>query len=108
MREDPLLEELVYTLVQLVPPGRVTTYKSIADVLGTHPRRVAQILKKNKRPIEIPCHRVVYSNMRIGGYSLGREMKKRLLELEGVEILGDRVSREKHYIDLAKELLEDD
>jgi len=81
------LEELVYTLIQLVPVGKVTTYGSIAKILNIHPRVVGRILAKNERLIEIPCHRVVCSNGEIGGYSGGSiEFKAKLLKLEGVRI----------------------
>ena len=81
------LEELVYALVQLVPLGKVTTYGSIAKILNIHPRVVGRILAKNRKLIEIPCHRVVRSNGEIGGYSGGTvEFKAKLLKLEGVRV----------------------
>ncbi|MEZ0289512.1 MAG: MGMT family protein [Sulfolobales archaeon] len=104
-RRKDLIDLLVYTLVQMIPVGRVATYSSIARVLRVHPRRVAIALKKNKNPIVIPCHRVVMSDLRIGGYSLGVEMKKRLLELEGVEIVGDRIRSREYVVKLDEELL---
>ncbi|MEM1714094.1 MAG: MGMT family protein [Desulfurococcaceae archaeon] len=86
----------VYTLIMLIPPGFVTSYGSIARVLGIHPRKVAFCLKKNTELIVIPCHRVVYNTGKLGGYSeLGALFKKKLLELEGVIFEDDnRVSRD--------------
>lgn len=79
------LKELVYMLVQLIPIGSVTTYKNIADVLAISPRLVGKILKENRKPIIIPCHRVV-GVKDTGGYTFkGKridEIKKKLLYLE--------------------------
>lgn len=96
---------LILTLVQLIPVGRVTTYGSIARVVGVHPRKVASVLKKNKNPIVIPCHRVVMSDLRIGGYSLGVDLKKKLLELEGVKISGERIISREYLIEFDRELI---
>ncbi len=77
--------EAVYMVVSLVPMGFVTTYGSVARLLGVHPRVVAACLRLNDNPIVVPCHRVVMSNGGLGGYSLGGPgVKRRLLELEGV------------------------
>jgi len=97
----------VYMLVQLIPQGSVTSYSSIARLLGVNPRLVASCLAKNREIITIPCHRVVYSNMLVGGYRvLGVEFKKKLLQLEGIILSGNLVLKN-HFIDLAK-LLEND
>jgi len=105
----PLLQdvfEAVYALAQLVPVGRVTSYSSISRVLGVHPRLVAYALKRNENPIAIPCHRVVEASGKLGGYSRGgAEVKKRLLELEGVVLRNGRVPRE-YFVDLASILLD--
>jgi len=100
------LEEIVYTLLQLIPMGKVSTYKSLSKIVGVHPRVIGYILRRNKDLIITPCHRVVYEDGRIGGYSLGADFKKRLLELEGVEIEEDDKISKRYIIDLAKELLE--
>lgn len=95
----------VYALIQLIPMGYVTSYKSIGDALGVHQRLVALCLKENRDPIIVPCHRVVYSSRRLGGYSrLGRPFKAGLLELEGVALEEGDVVSPKHFIN-AKSLL---
>ncbi|MCE4624561.1 MAG: MGMT family protein [Desulfurococcales archaeon] len=93
--------EAVLTIIQLVPSGMVTTYGSIAKLLGVSPRLVGKALAMNKKPIVIPCHRVVMSDGRIGGYSGpgGPEFKRALLTVEGVKLCGDRVDKG-HVIDL--------
>ncbi len=106
------LRELIFALIQLVPIGKVTTYSSIAKVLGVSPRFVANVLKSNEKPIVVPCHRVIKSNMELGGYTLhsrsSPEFKEKLLTLEGVKItkLGSRrVISEVHVINLEDVLL---
>lgn len=93
-----LRREILAILLQLVPPGAVTTYGSLARVLGTSPRAVGSMLRSNRSPITVPCHRVVRSDGDVGGYTMdsrgSREFKLRLLELEGVRLRGGRVGRE--------------
>jgi methylated-DNA-[protein]-cysteine S-methyltransferase len=86
--------EAVRALVSLLPPGRVTTYKALAGVLGVSPRLVGRALALNPDPIVYPCHRVVRSDGSLGGYSLGAGFKRRLLELEGVRFDGERIARD--------------
>jgi O-6-methylguanine DNA methyltransferase len=91
----------VYTLTMLIPPGFVTSYSSIAKTLGVHPRRVALCLKNNSWLIIIPCHRVVYSTRKLGGYSkLGKSFKKKLLMLEGVVFEDEDTVSRSNFIDL--------
>jgi len=74
----------VYKAVLSIPPGEVRTYKWVARKAGRPRayRAVGQILKNNPYPLIIPCHRVVKSNLKLGGYALGMKMKKFLLDLE--------------------------
>lgn len=59
----------VYALVSEIPPGRVTTYGALARAMGCgSARAVGQALRKNPYAPEVPCHRVVASDGRIGGY----------------------------------------
>jgi len=83
----------VLELVSLIPRGRVTTYAELARAAGRPGawRAVGNLLSRNPRPIEIPCHRVVRSDGRVGGYSLGEGRKVELLREEGVEVRGGRV-----------------
>lgn len=75
-----------------IPYGEVETYKSLAEKLGSHAyRAVGTALRKNPFPLIIPCHRVIKSDLTIGEYAGGSEMKKLLLKREGVTIKGDKV-----------------
>ncbi len=76
----------VLEIVKKVPAGKVTTYGMIAKILKTSPRAVGQALKRNKKLVTIPCHRVVMSNGKLGGYVNGAEAKKELLMKEGVDV----------------------
>jgi len=52
---------------------------------------IGQILNRNPNPIVVPCHRVVKSDGKLGGYAYGSDAKKKLLEKEGVKILEGRI-----------------
>jgi len=84
----------VLELISKIPKGKVTTYKEVARALGSPRscRAVGNALARNPHPLEIPCHRVVRSDARIGGYRLGSRRKARLLLDEGVEIRGGKVN----------------
>ena len=74
-----------------IPPGKVSTYGDLAKALG-HPsasRIIGRILGNNPNPIKVPCRRLVKSDGKLGGYRYGTEMKKDLLEKEGVFFVND-------------------
>jgi methylated-DNA-[protein]-cysteine S-methyltransferase len=66
--------------------GKVRSYLWIGKRLGHEmgARAVGQAVKRNPIPIIVPCHRVIREDGSLGGFSLGEEIKKRLLFLEGV------------------------
>jgi len=68
-----------------VPAGKVVSYGEIACRIGQPhgSRAVGQALGHNPVPIVIPCHRVVAAGGRIGGYTGGLTIKRKLLRLEG-------------------------
>lgn len=98
---------LVYALLLLIPPGRVVSYSDIAKLINASPRRVAAALRRNTLPILIPCHRVVRKSGDLSGYSFfgGASFKKKLLELEGVTVQGNRVSKRYFYSEQLHSLL---
>jgi methylated-DNA-[protein]-cysteine S-methyltransferase len=73
-----------------VPRGKVSTYGKIAARAGQPKgaRAVGSALAANPFPLLIPCHRAVRSNGDLGGFQGGLEMKKALLEMEGVRFDG--------------------
>lgn len=77
-------KQKVWQSTRLIPYGETRSYRWVAEQIGkpTAMRAVGQALAQNPLPIIIPCHRVVRSNGKLGGYSGGLEMKKRLLFLE--------------------------
>ncbi|ADE37355.1 methylated-DNA/protein-cysteinemethyltransferase [Methanohalophilus mahii DSM 5219] len=66
-----------------IPYGQTRTYGQLAEDIGKSKasRAVGRVLNKNPYPLVIPCHRVVAKNS-IGGYAGGKELKKKLLEME--------------------------
>ena len=71
-----------------IPPGSVLTYAEVARAAGSPyaVRAVGSVMAKN-HDAAIPCHRVVRSDGRPGGFNRGGEVKKRrLLQREGVII----------------------
>jgi O-6-methylguanine DNA methyltransferase len=88
-------ERSVLEVVRKIPEGEVVTYGEVARRVGRPgaARAVGQALARNPFPLLIPCHRVVRSDGRLGGFSSGPERKRMLLQEEGVEVEGDRVER---------------
>lgn len=69
-----------------IPRGRVSTYRLIAEHLKIRngARAVGNALATNPLPIIIPCHRAIRSDYSLGGYQGGVQMKRDLLEKEGI------------------------
>jgi methylated-DNA-[protein]-cysteine S-methyltransferase len=68
-----------------VPFGQVATYRDIAVAAGNPGavRAVGNALHRNPVPVIVPCHRIVRSDLTLGGYAGGLDAKRRLLALEG-------------------------
>ncbi len=82
-----IVDQDVYVLLSKIPSGKVSTYGDIAKALG-HPkaaRTIGRMIANNPNPISIPCHRVVKSNGEIGGFAYGEQMKREILEKEGIK-----------------------
>src|SRR3989344_1315317 len=87
-------QEKVYKICEEVPKGKVTTYKMIAERLGTKAyRAVGTALAKNPYAPKVPCHRVVNHDGNIGNYSgkNGRKGKIKMLGKECIEIKNDKI-----------------
>ena len=78
----------VWEEIKKIPKGQTKTYKDIALALKKpkSSRAVANACGKNPLLIEIPCHRVIRSDGKLGGYSGkgGVNQKRKLLKEEGV------------------------
>lgn len=74
----------VYEIVRNIPKGSVLTYKQVAEKAGNSKavRAVGNILNKNYDP-SIPCHRVIRSDGKTGGYNRGSIQKAKILKEEG-------------------------
>ena len=80
----------VWNSISKIPKGKVKTYKELARSIRKPKasRAVANACGKNPFPIKIPCHRVIRSDGRLGGYSGkgGIKTKRKLLRNEGIFI----------------------
>lgn len=87
------LEKRVYRKLLRVPKGKVTTYGELAKAAGiaNGQRAIGRIMNKNPFPVIIPCHRVVKSDGKIGGYFYGEDVKSKMLSTEGVLIKNGKV-----------------
>ncbi len=92
--------EKVYALLRKVPKGKVTTYKALANKLGTRAyRAVGSAMKHNPYAPHVPCHRVVASDGSIGGFngtnnpeSLAIKRKITMLKREGVIVKNNKIA----------------
>jgi methylated-DNA-[protein]-cysteine S-methyltransferase len=76
--------EKVLKITAKIPKGKTLTYKQVTAKAGSlnASRAVGNILHKNFDP-KIPCHRVIRSDGKMGGYNRGVKKKKELLKKEG-------------------------
>ncbi len=87
------LDQLVYKKLLQVPKGKITTYGELAKAVGMKngQRVIGRIINKNPFPVIVPCHRVVNSNGKIGGYAYGQDVKNKMLTKEGIEIQNGKI-----------------
>ena len=87
--EGTNFQKTVWKEISKIPFGETRTYKDIAIAIGkpNSSRAVANACGKNPYPVIIPCHRVIKSDGKLGGYSGvgGVKKKKELLKLENVK-----------------------
>ena len=78
-------KEKVLSVVSRIPRGKTLTYKQVAEKAGSPKafRAVGNILSKNFDR-EIPCHRVIRSDGKVGGYNRGEKLKVKKLKREKV------------------------
>jgi len=93
----PFERKVLETLVS-IPSGELRSYAWVAREAGRPGavRAVGNVCAHNPLPVVVPCHRVVPAAGGLGGYGHGPEMKRRLLEREGVDLERvDRMERDK-------------
>ena len=87
--EGTNFQKTVWKEISKIPFGETRTYKDLAIAIGkpNSSRAVANACGKNPYPVIIPCHRVIRSDGKLGGYSGvgGVKKKKELLKLENVK-----------------------
>ena len=83
----------VYKKLLRVPKGKITTYGELSKAVGLKngQRAIGMIMKKNPFPVIVPCHRVVKSDGKIGGYVYGERVKSRMLVNEGIKIKDGKI-----------------
>ena len=83
----PAFHRRIYEVARAIPPGKTLSYGDIAARLDARgaARAVGQALGRNPFPIVVPCHRVLASGGKIGGFSAhgGTTTKLRMLAIEG-------------------------
>ncbi|MFC1915033.1 methylated-DNA--[protein]-cysteine S-methyltransferase [Chloroflexota bacterium] len=74
----------VWEITRLIPYGETRTYGWVAERIGKPKaaRAVGQALSRNPLPVIVPCHRVIASDGKLGGFTGGLDMKQALLALE--------------------------
>jgi len=87
------LDKKIYKKLLEVPEGKITTYGELAKAVGIKngQRAVGRIMNKNPYPVIIPCHRVVKSDGKVGGYAYGQHVKINMLSKEGIKIKEDKI-----------------
>lgn len=80
----PSFTQKVLRELQKIPFGQTCSYGEIAKAIG-HPhaaRAVGNACRVNPLPLVIPCHRVIQTNGKLGGFAYGQALKKSLLNFE--------------------------
>lgn len=83
-RTSSMFRAKVLAVVKKIPSGQTLSYKQVAEKAGSPKayRAVGNIMNKN-RDSEVPCHRVVRSDGKVGGFAWGSAQKEKLLKKEG-------------------------
>ena len=83
-----LFQKKVWKALCTIKRGKTKTYSDVAVMIGapTAVRAVASAIARNNIAILIPCHRVIRSDGTLGEYRWGKELKRKLLQSEGVQV----------------------
>ena len=93
------IDKKIYKKLLQVPSGKITTYGELSRAIGlvNGQRVIGQIMKKNPFPVIIPCHRVVRSDGKIGGYGFGMDVKKSMLVKEGIRLKKNKIENFENF-----------
>ena len=82
--EGNLMQKKVWNELKKIKFGKTKSYGDIAKNLKISPRYVGKICSQNNHLLIIPCHRVIKSDGKLGGFSSpgGIKLKKQLLDFE--------------------------
>lgn len=87
----------VYSAVRQIPAGKVSTYAAVAEATGCKsPRAVGQALKVNPFAPDVPCHRVISSSLKIGGFqgqTTGSSISRKIQMLKDEGVVFDAAGR---------------
>ena len=87
LEKGTIFQVKVWKYIKTIPKGKVKTYKQVAIGINRpkSARAVANTCAKNPHAPKIPCHRVIRSDGKLGGYSGkgGMKQKRKLLKEEG-------------------------
>ena len=84
----------VFKIVKTIPKGSIITYKEVAKLAGNPEayRAVGRIIKKSPDVKNIPCHRVVRSNLSLSTSNKSEtKNQQKLLEKEGLQFKGNKI-----------------
>lgn len=78
------LQVKIWNELKKISFGKTKSYGEIAKKFNTSPRYIGNVCSKNKHLLIIPCHRVIRSDGKLGGFSAkgGLKLKEKLLKLE--------------------------
>ena len=83
------LQIKIWKILKSIPYGKTISYGDLAKKVNSSPRYIGRVCGENKHLMLVPCHRVIRSNGKLGGFSGlgGVKLKKYLLDLENMHIL---------------------
>ena len=88
--EGTEFQKKVWSAIRKIPYGSTVTYSELASSIGRPNsfRAVANACATNPVPLIVPCHRVIRKNGDLGGYGLGLDRKRKILEFEDAKKQG--------------------
>lgn len=87
-QEGTLFQKRAWDYLSTIPYGQTVSYKQEAKAIGSPNgcRAVGSANGRNNIAIIVPCHRVVNEGKGLGGYAYGLDVKRKLLELESLNL----------------------